>query len=136
MNTDKARENILKRIRQAHGRVGNEPTEAEFETIRTAMAEHEIGPLPGIALPPDQLAQFRSECARQGSTFAEVAGYDAVPREVAAYLDRNSLDKRVVLVGQGRKLELWDDVAWRNATAQAIAFEHGGLPPELDGFSL
>jgi L-lactate dehydrogenase complex protein LldG len=119
MNTDKARENILKRIRQAHGRVGNEPTEAEFETIRTAMAEHEIGPLPGIALPPDQLAQFRSECARQGSTFAEVAGYDAVPGEVAAYLDRNSLDKRVVLWAELANLD-WAaaGVSVDNRTAQ------------------
>lgn len=47
-----------------------------------------------------------------------------------------SLDKRVVLVGQGRRFELWDDAAWAARTAQAIAFEGGTLPPALDGFSL
>ena len=46
------------------------------------------------------------------------------------------LDKHVVLVGQGRKFELWDETAWQQATAQAIAFPADGLPPELDGFSL
>jgi len=119
MNSDKSRENILARIRKAHGRAGNEPTEAEFEMIRAAMAEHEIGPLPGIALPPDQLAQFRSECARQGSTYAEVAGYGDVPREVAAYLDRNALEKRVVLWEELARLD-WSGagVAIDNRTAQ------------------
>ena len=63
----------------------------------------------------------------------DAAGRILVP---PALRDYARLDKQVVLAGQGRKLELWDDVAWRNATAQAIAFEHGGLPPELDGFSL
>jgi MraZ protein len=46
------------------------------------------------------------------------------------------LDKHVVLVGQGRRFELWDETAWQQATAQAIAFPANGLPPELDGFSL
>jgi L-lactate dehydrogenase complex protein LldG len=119
MNADKSRANILARIRKAQGRTGGEPTEAEFDAIRLAMREHEIGPLPGIALPPDQLAQFRSECARQGSTFVEVAGYDDVPREVAAYLDRNALEKRVVLWAEFAKLD-WNGagVAIDNRTAQ------------------
>jgi MraZ protein len=46
------------------------------------------------------------------------------------------LDKRVVLVGQGKKFELWDEAAWLDRTAQAVGFPAGGLPPELDGFSL
>ena len=46
------------------------------------------------------------------------------------------LDHRVVLVGQGNKFELWDDVRWQEQTAQAITFSAGNLPPELDGFSL
>lgn len=46
------------------------------------------------------------------------------------------LDKHIVLVGQGRKFELWDEAAWQQATAQAIAFPANGLPPELDGLSL
>lgn len=45
------------------------------------------------------------------------------------------LEHRVVLVGQGNKFELWNEEKWQHATA-AIAFPSGGLPPELDGFSL
>src|ERR1700681_2036109 len=47
-----------------------------------------------------------------------------------------ALDKRVVLVGQGNKFELWDEEQWQGRTAQAVAFPAGGLPPELDGLSL
>ena len=46
------------------------------------------------------------------------------------------LEHRVVLVGQGNKFELWDDAKWAEQTARAIRFPAGGLPPELDGFSL
>jgi MraZ protein len=47
-----------------------------------------------------------------------------------------TLDRRVVLVGQGNKFELWDEAKWLEQTAHAVAFPGGGLPPELDGFSL
>ena len=46
------------------------------------------------------------------------------------------LDKRIVLVGQGNKFEIWDDARWNELTAAAVAFSDGGLPPELEGFSL
>jgi len=45
------------------------------------------------------------------------------------------LEHRVLLVGQGNKFELWDETKWQQTTA-TIAFPSGGLPPELDGFSL
>jgi MraZ protein len=47
-----------------------------------------------------------------------------------------ALDHRVVLVGQGNKFELWDEAKWQEQTARTITFPAGGLPPELDGFSL
>jgi len=47
-----------------------------------------------------------------------------------------ALDKHVVLVGQGKRFELWDETKWQERTAQAVAFPADGLPPELDGFSL
>ena len=47
-----------------------------------------------------------------------------------------TLDKRVVLVGQGNKFELWDEAKWLERTEHAVAFPADGLPPELDGFSL
>ncbi|HSF48911.1 MAG TPA: cell division/cell wall cluster transcriptional repressor MraZ, partial [Burkholderiales bacterium] len=46
------------------------------------------------------------------------------------------LDKHVMLVGQGRKLELWNDQKWAEETSGAFEFRDGALPSELDGFSL
>lgn len=46
------------------------------------------------------------------------------------------LDKAVVLVGQGRKFELWNKEHWEQVIAKAGGFNTGGLPPELEGFSL
>ena len=63
----------------------------------------------------------------------DASGRVLVPPALRQYA---RLDKHVVLVGQGRKFELWDEAAWQQATAQAIAFPAEGLPPELDGFSL
>ena len=47
-----------------------------------------------------------------------------------------ALEHHVVLVGQGNKFELWDDARWQQETARTITFPAGGLPSELDGFSL
>lgn len=47
-----------------------------------------------------------------------------------------ALDKRIVLVGQGNKFEIWDEARWNELTAAAVSFSDGGLPPELEGFSL
>lgn len=63
----------------------------------------------------------------------DAAGRILVPPALRQYAH---LDKHVVLVGQGRKFELWDAAAWQRETAQAITFPASGLPPELDGFSL
>lgn len=46
------------------------------------------------------------------------------------------LDKRIVLVGQGNKFEIWDETRWNEQTAAAVSFSDGGLPAELEGFSL
>jgi MraZ protein len=61
------------------------------------------------------------------------AGRILVPPALRQYA---ALDKRVVLVGQGNKFELWDEAKWLERTEYAVAFPAGGLPPELDGFSL
>jgi MraZ protein len=47
-----------------------------------------------------------------------------------------ALDRRIVLVGQGNKFEIWDETRWNELTAAAVSFSDGGLPPELEGFSL
>jgi len=61
------------------------------------------------------------------------AGRILVPPALRQYA---GLDHRVVLVGQGSKFEVWDETKWLAETARVITFPAGGLPPELDGFSL
>ncbi|MGQ0749890.1 MAG: division/cell wall cluster transcriptional repressor MraZ [Betaproteobacteria bacterium] len=46
------------------------------------------------------------------------------------------LDRNVVLVGQGRKFELWNKDSWDQFIETAGRLGSGGLPPELEGFSL
>lgn len=46
------------------------------------------------------------------------------------------LEKSVVLVGQGRKFELWNKDNWEQLIERASGFGPGALPPELEGFSL
>ena len=46
------------------------------------------------------------------------------------------LDKRVMLVGQGRKFELWDEGRWIQQRDDAINAPDLMLPPEMETFSL
>lgn len=46
------------------------------------------------------------------------------------------LEKNVVLVGQGKKFELWNKDNWEQLIDGAGRIGAGGLPPELEGFSL
>ncbi|MEO8535964.1 MAG: division/cell wall cluster transcriptional repressor MraZ [Betaproteobacteria bacterium] len=62
----------------------------------------------------------------------DAAGRILVPPALRRYA---GLDKRVVLVGQGQKLELWDEAKWQAQIAQTITFP-GGLPAGLEGLSL
>jgi MraZ protein len=63
----------------------------------------------------------------------DAAGRLLVPPALRQYA---GLDKTIVLVGQGNKFEIWDDARWNEQTAGAMSFSNGGLPPELEGFSL
>ncbi|MDR0480522.1 MAG: division/cell wall cluster transcriptional repressor MraZ [Gallionellaceae bacterium] len=47
-----------------------------------------------------------------------------------------ALDKRVMLVGQGNKFEIWDEARWQAQQEKMISFSDGELPPELEGFTL
>lgn len=62
----------------------------------------------------------------------DAAGRILVPPALRRYA---GLEKRVVLVGQGPKLELWDEIRWQSQIAQTIAFPPV-LPAGLEGFSL
>ena len=103
-----ARENILTRIRKAQGRTGSEPTEQELLAVRDEFRAHEIGPLPGIALPVDRVAHFKAECARLESSCTQLGAIGEVPHEVAAYLERNGLEKRAVIWHELAHLD-WKD---------------------------
>lgn len=46
------------------------------------------------------------------------------------------LDKSVVMVGQGSKIELWNEARWADKIGQALEFGDDALPPELEGFTL
>ncbi len=46
------------------------------------------------------------------------------------------LDKRVMLVGQGNKCEVWDEARWQAQQEKMNGFTDGDLPPELEGFTL
>jgi len=46
------------------------------------------------------------------------------------------LERDVVLVGQGKKFELWNRDSWDQLIDSAGRLGAGGLPPELEGFSL
>ncbi len=46
------------------------------------------------------------------------------------------LDKSVVLVGQGSKVELWNEARWEAQVGQALTFSDDTMPPELEGFTL
>ncbi|MEO8137777.1 MAG: division/cell wall cluster transcriptional repressor MraZ, partial [Betaproteobacteria bacterium] len=63
----------------------------------------------------------------------DAAGRLLIPPSLRQYA---GLDKRIVLVGQGNKFEIWDEPRWDELTAAAVSFSDGGLPPELAGFSL
>jgi MraZ protein len=63
----------------------------------------------------------------------DAAGRILVPSALRGYA---RLDKAVVLVGQGHKFELWNNESWNERMEKGGDFGSGGLPPELEGFSL
>ena len=63
----------------------------------------------------------------------DAAGRILVPSALRGYAE---LDKAAVLVGQGHKFELWNKDNWDERMEKGGDFGSGGLPPELEGFSL
>ncbi len=70
--------------------------------------------------------------------YAEDVVMDGAGRVLISPVLRNyaALDKSVMLVGQGNKFELWDEVKWQAQQAADLSFMEGELPSELEGFSL
>lgn len=63
----------------------------------------------------------------------DASGRVLVPPTLRAHA---KLDKRVMLVGQGNKFELWDEARWLALHEDISGFTEGDLPPELEGFTL
>jgi len=82
-------------------------------------------------------AQIR-ELQRRLVGYAEDVVMDATGRILVPPALRNyaQLEKAAVLVGQGHKFELWSKDSWDARMEKGGDFGPGGLPPELEGFSL
>jgi len=82
-------------------------------------------------------AQIR-ELQRRLVGYAEDVSMDATGRILVPPALRQfaQLEKAVVLVGQGNKFELWNKENWEQLMERGGALNSGGLPPELEGFSL
>lgn len=70
--------------------------------------------------------------------YAEDVVMDASGRVLvsATLRDYAKLEKRVMLVGQGNKFELWDEARWQALHEKMAGFSTDELPPELEGFTL
>jgi MraZ protein len=70
--------------------------------------------------------------------YAEEVVMDAAGRVLISSALRNyaALDKRVMLIGQGNKFELWDEAKWTTQQDAELSFGYGEMPPELEGFTL
>lgn len=67
-------------------------------------------------------------------TEMDTAGRILLPPMLKKFAD---FDKSVVMVGQGNKIELWNEARWEEKIDQSLGFDGGGaLPPELEGFTL
>ena len=71
--------------------------------------------------------------AHSAYSFLDGAGRILVPPALRRYA---SLDRSVMLVGQGHKFEIWDEAQWSAQTAQTLAFPADTLPSELGEISL
>ncbi|MBA2350705.1 MAG: division/cell wall cluster transcriptional repressor MraZ [Burkholderiales bacterium] len=67
------------------------------------------------------------------SVVMDAAGRILVPPGLREFA---KLDKRVIMVGQGNKFELWDAESWASQCELALALNTGQMPAELEGFSL
>jgi MraZ protein len=70
--------------------------------------------------------------------YAEEMEMDAAGRVLVSPALRTyaALDKKVMLIGQGNKFELWDEAKWQAQQEVELSFANGELPKDLEGFTL
>jgi L-lactate dehydrogenase complex protein LldG len=91
-DSDRARREILARIRRAQGRgAESRPSQAEVAAVETYVAAHPRGPLPPVE--DDLVARFRNRAEAMQSTTELVERLAEVPAAAARYLATNGLPK-------------------------------------------
>lgn len=93
--------------------------------------ERQLDALPGTNRKATRIKRLLIGHATEVSLDAN--GRLLVPTELR---DFASLDKGAVLVGQGKKFELWDEAAWRKAMYEADGEDEGEGPEALELISL
>jgi len=83
-----ARDNILRRIREANGREAG-TKEYQRNAVLARLEAHSRGPLPSMDWEPVQ--RFKERCVAMMSTVGEARSLSDVPRAVAAYLQEKNL---------------------------------------------
>lgn len=93
--------------------------------------ERQLDALPGTNRKATRIKRLLIGHATEVSL--DASGRLLVPTELRAYA---SLDKGAVLVGQGKKFELWDEEAWRQAMYAADGEDEGDGPEALEQIAL
>ena len=101
------RERVLKDIQTALGR--REASQTQRDQLRQRIARHQRHIEPQFDEPPAQ--RFRQKLEAAEASFASVDSLDGAAAEVATYLDRHKLEKRLVVSGD----ELLRQVDWPDA---------------------
>ena len=103
----------------------------------TAVHRRGAARLDGIETVGPQSVQATSgESPGRGRREIDAQGRFLIPEPLRRFA---GLERKVTLVGQGNKFEIWDEDAWTRARVQWIDEEQTDdemLPPELDSLSL
>jgi L-lactate dehydrogenase complex protein LldG len=120
-----ARDNILARIRAAHGRAST-PTLQERDTVSAYIRAHSESARPQYDWNP--VERFCDRALTLSSTWSKVPSRADVPRAIAAYLDDNSLPRNAVCWPE------FQDLEWQAAGVRVEAREaHGDDPVGITG---
>ena len=102
-----ARDDILTAIQRGltHGSEGALPRRTDAQiTIEAAALLADLDQIRPVPARPDPVSAFIAKCANPalGVTLDRVAGWDALPAAVTAYLDAQGVARRVALSGDAR----------------------------------